>query len=239
MKPKKSLLANNQKYKVMIQLKSVSRIYEKPDQASVYALDNIDLEIKKGEFVAIVGPSGSGKSTVMNILGLLDKPSVGTYYLENKEVNKLTDNELAELRNQKIGFVFQSFNLLPKTTAVENVELPLIYSTKNNIRNLALEALKRVGLEERSTHEPSELSGGQQQRVAIARALVNEPEIIFADEPTGNLDSKAGFEIMELFQKLNSEGKTLVLITHDVEIASVARRVITIKDGHIIEDKAN
>jgi putative ABC transport system ATP-binding protein len=223
----------------MIQLKSVSRIYEKPDQASVYALDNIDLEIKKGEFVAIVGPSGSGKSTVMNILGLLDKPSVGTYYLENKEINKLTDNELAEIRNEKIGFVFQSFNLLPKTTAVENVELPLIYSTRNNIRNLALEALKRVGLEDRSSHKPSELSGGQQQRVAIARALVNEPEIIFADEPTGNLDSKAGSEIMELFQKLNSEGKTLVLITHDIDIASIAGRVITITDGHIIEDKAN
>ena len=221
----------------MIQLKKVSRIYEKPDQANVYALDEIDLEIRKGEFVAIVGASGSGKSTIMNILGLLDKPSVGTYYLENKEVNKLTDNELAELRNEKIGFVFQSFHLLPKTTAAENVELPLIYSCKNNIRNLALEALKRVGLEDRSTHKPSELSGGQQQRVAIARALVNESEIIFADEPTGNLDSKAGSEVMELFQKLNSEGKTVVLITHDAEIAAVASRVITIRDGHIVDDK--
>ncbi len=221
----------------MIQLKEVSKIYEKQDQASVYALDKVKLEIRKGEFVAIIGASGSGKSTIMNILGLLDKPTLGTYYLENKEVNQLSDNELAELRNKKIGFVFQSFNLLPKTSAVENVELPLIYSDKNNIRNLALEALKKVGLGDRSTHKPSELSGGQQQRVAIARALVNEPEIIFADEPTGNLDSKSGAEIMELFQNLNSEGKTLVLITHDAEIAAIAKRVITIKDGHIIEDK--
>ncbi len=223
----------------MIQLKNISKIYKKTDQAMVYALDKIDLEIRKGEFVAIVGASGSGKSTMMNILGLLDKPSAGTYYLENREVNGLTNNELAELRNEKIGFVFQSFNLLPKTTAVENVELPLIYSNKVNIRNLAFEALKRVGLEDRSTHKPSELSGGQQQRVAIARALVNEPEIVFADEPTGNLDSKAGAEVMDLFKKLNSEGSTVVLITHDIEIAAIADRVITIKDGHLIDDLSN
>ncbi len=223
----------------MIQLKNISKIYKKTDQAMVYALDKIDLEIRKGEFVAIVGASGSGKSTMMNILGLLDKPSAGTYYLENREVNGLTNNELAELRNEKIGFVFQSFHLLPKTTAVENVELPLIYSTKVNIRNLAYEALKRVGLEDRSTHKPSELSGGQQQRVAIARALVNEPEIVFADEPTGNLDSKAGAEVMDLFKKLNSEGSTVVLITHDIEIAAIADRVITIKDGHLIDDISN
>ncbi len=223
----------------MIQLKKVSKIYEKQAQESVYALDSVDLEIRKGEFVAISGASGSGKSTIMNILGLLDKPTEGTYYLENKEVNLLTDNQLAELRNKKIGFVFQSFNLLPKTTAVENVELPLIYSDKNNIRNLALEALKKVGLENRSSHKPSELSGGQQQRVAIARALVNEPEIIFADEPTGNLDSKSGTEVMELFKKLHSEGNTVILITHDPEVAARAERLITIKDGHIIEDKMN
>ncbi len=223
----------------MIQLKNVSKIYEKPDQASVYALDKIDLEIRKGEFVAIVGASGSGKSTVMNILGLLDRPSIGTYYLENKEVNQLLDGELAELRNKKIGFVFQSFHLLPKTTAVENVELPLIYSDRVNSKDLAKEALKKVGLEDRYYHKPNELSGGQQQRVAIARALVNEPEIIFADEPTGNLDSQAGKEVMELFQQLHSEGTTIVLITHDNEIAAIAERVITIKDGHIIEDKKN
>lgn len=221
----------------MIQLKNVSKIYEKQSQESVFALDNVDLEIKKGEFVALIGASGSGKSTMMNILGLLDKPTNGTYYLENQEVNQLTDNELAELRNLKIGFVFQSFHLLPKTTAVENVELPLIYSDKNDIRKRALESLKKVGLEDRSFHKPNELSGGQQQRVAIARALVNEPEIIFADEPTGNLDSKSGAEVMELFKKLHSEGKTLVLITHDSEIAAIAERIITIKDGQIIKNK--
>ena len=221
----------------MIQLKNVSKVYKKQAQESVYALNSVNLEIRKGEFVAIVGASGSGKSTMMNILGLLDKPTEGTYYLENKEVNQLSDDELAELRNKKIGFVFQSFHLLPKTSAVENVELPLIYSDKNNIRSLALEALKKVGLEDRTTHKPSELSGGQQQRVAIARALVTEPEIIFADEPTGNLDSKSSEEVMELFKKLHEEGKTLVLITHDAEIAAVAKRVITIKDGKIIEDK--
>lgn len=223
----------------MIQLKSVSKIYEKQDQDSVYALDGIDLEIKKGEFVAITGASGSGKSTLMNIIGLLDKPSVGNYYLDNREVNLMSDNELAELRNKKIGFVFQSFNLLPKTTAAENVELPLIYSDKVNIRNLALEALEKVGLGDRSSHKPSELSGGQQQRVAIVRALVTEPDIIFADEPTGNLDSKASAEIMELFKDLHAEGKTIVLITHENEIAAVAERLITVKDGRIIEDKSN
>jgi len=223
----------------MIQLKNISKIYEKQAQKAVYALDKVDLEIRKGEFVAIVGVSGSGKSTMMNILGLLDKPTNGTYYLENKEVNQLSDNELAELRNKKVGFVFQSFHLLPKTTAIENVELPLIYSDKNDIRKLALDALQKVGLEDRATHKPSELSGGQQQRVAIARAIVTEPEIIFADEPTGNLDSKSGAEVMELFQKLNSEGKTLVLITHDAEIAALAKRIITIKDGNIIDDKSN
>ena len=222
----------------MIQLKNVSKIYDKEGQASVYALDGIDLEIRKGEFVAVVGASGSGKSTAMNILGLLDKPSTGTYYLENKEVSQLSDSELAGIRNEKIGFVFQSFYLLPKTTAVENVELPLIYSDKSDIRNLAMEALRKVGLGDRYSHKPNELSGGQQQRVAIARALVNEPEIILADEPTGNLDSKAGKEIMELFRQFHSEGKTMVLITHDNEIAATAERVITIKDGHIIEDRS-
>ena len=227
----------NYKGNIMIQLKNASKIYEKQSQESVYALDEVDLEIRRGEFIAIIGASGSGKSTIMNILGLLDKPTKGIYYLENQEVNQLTDNKLAELRNQKIGFVFQSFHLLPKTTAVENVELPLIYSDKNDIRKQALESLKKVGLEDRSFHKPNELSGGQQQRVAIARALVNEPEIILADEPTGNLDSKSGTEVMELFKKFHSEGKTVVLITHDNEIAAIADRVITIKDGKIIKDE--
>lgn len=223
----------------MIQLKNVSKIYEKIGQQRVHALNNVDLEIRKGEFVAVVGASGSGKSTMMNILGMLDRPSEGTYYLENKEVSKLTDGELAEIRNKKIGFVFQLFNLLPKTTAIENVELPLIYSDRKEICNLAVNALKKVGLEDRLTHKPNELSGGQQQRVAIARALVNEPEIILADEPTGNLDSKSGTEIIQLFCQLNNEGKTIILITHDNEIARNAKRVIKITDGKIIEDLNN
>ncbi len=221
----------------MIQLKNVTKVYDKSGQQQVHALDQINVSINKGEYVAIIGPSGSGKSTMMNILGLLDRPSQGNYYLENKEVNKLTDNQLSELRNKKIGFVFQSFNLLPKTTAIENVELPLIYSDKRDTKKLAVEALKKVGLGDRLTHKPHELSGGQQQRVAIARALVNDPEIIFADEPTGNLDSNSGAEIIKLFKQLNNEGKTFVLITHDNDIAQNADRIIRIMDGKIVEDK--
>ncbi len=223
----------------MIQLKNVSRIYDKEGQRQVSALDEVNISIVKGEFVAIIGASGSGKSTMMNIMGLLDRPSEGAYYLENKEVNELSDGKLAEIRNKKIGFVFQSFNLLPKTSAIENVELPLIYSDRKETKGLAVEALKKVGLGERLSHKPNELSGGEQQRVAIARALVNEPEIIFADEPTGNLDSKSGTEVMKLFKQLNTEGKTLVLITHDNEIAAEAKRVIRILDGKIVEDTLN
>ncbi len=223
----------------MIQLKNISRVYSKNGREEVRALDGVNISIGKGEFVAIVGSSGSGKSTLMNILGMLDRPSQGNYYLENKEVSKLKDSELAQIRNKKIGFVFQSFNLLPKTTALENVELPLIYSDRKEIKSLAESALKKVGLGERLSHKPNELSGGQQQRVAIARALVNEPEIIFADEPTGNLDSKSGTEVMEIFRQLNKEGKTLVLITHDNEIAENAKRVIRIMDGKVVEDKLN
>lgn len=220
----------------MIQLKSISKIYGKNGGQQVTALYNANLTINKGEFVAIIGASGSGKSTLMNILGMLDRPTSGEYYLENREVSTLTDDELAQIRNKKIGFVFQKFHLLPKTTATENVELPLIYSDRKDIRALAIEALGKVGLRNRSKHHTNELSGGQQQRVAIARALVNEPEVILGDEPTGNLDSKSGLEVVGVFQELNRSGKTIILITHSSEIAEHANRVIRIHDGKITED---
>ncbi|HCT29899.1 MAG TPA: macrolide ABC transporter ATP-binding protein [Bacteroidales bacterium] len=220
----------------MIQLKNVSKKFSNNGQKPVQALKETNLVINQGEFVAIVGPSGSGKSSMMNILGMLDRPTSGEYYFENREINTLSEDELASIRNKKIGFVFQKFHLLPKTTALENVELPLLYSDRKNIRGLALDALKQVGLEERATHRANELSGGQQQRVAIARALVNEPEIIFADEPTGNLDSASGQEIMKIFQELNEAGKTIVLITHDLTIAAYAKRTIQIHDGIVNEN---
>lgn len=220
----------------MIQLKNISKLYGKDSGQQVKALDNASLTIDKGEFVAIIGASGSGKSTLMNILGMLDRPSSGEYFLEGREVNTLTDDELAGIRNKKIGFVFQKFHLLPKTTAAENVELPLIYSDRKATRKLAIEALARVGLSNRSKHRTNELSGGQQQRVAIARALVNEPEVILGDEPTGNLDSKSGLEVVGVFQELNRSGKTIILITHSSEIAEHANRVIRIHDGRIVED---
>jgi len=223
----------------MIHLKNISKIYDKQGHEKVYALNDLNLEISKGEFVAIIGNSGSGKSTLMNIIGLLDKASLGNYYFENREVEKFSDNQLAEIRNQKIGFVFQAFHLLPRTSAIENVELPLIYSTLKETRELAFESLKKVGLADRARHKPNELSGGQQQRVAIARALVTNPDIILADEPTGNLDSQSGAGIMELFIQLHKEGKTIVIITHDPNIAAMAKRVINIRDGRIIEDRKN
>jgi len=219
----------------MIQLKNISKIYGKDGQ-QVKALDNANISIEKGEFVAIVGASGSGKSTMMNILGMLDRPTSGEYYLENKEISTLTDDELAKIRNKKIGFVFQKFHLLPKTTAIENVELPLIYSDRKDIRKLAVDALAKVGLSNRDKHRTNELSGGQQQRVAIARALVNEPEVILGDEPTGNLDSKSGLEVVGVFQELNRSGKTIILITHSSEVAEHANRIIRIHDGKITED---
>ena len=221
----------------MIKLKNISKTFEKDGGISVHALKDVSLEIGKGELVAIIGPSGSGKSTLMNLLGLLDTPTSGQYELENREVSTLNVDELAEIRNQKIGFVFQAFHLLARTSAAENVELPLIYSDKTNIRKLALDALRSVGLENRESHYPSELSGGQQQRVAIARALVNDPEIILADEPTGNLDSKSGLEILSIFQDLNQEGKTVIIITHDQEIASMCHRIMRIVDGEIVSDE--
>ena len=199
----------------------------------VRALHDISIDINYGEFAAIMGPSGSGKSTLMNILGCLDRPTSGSYLLDGTEVSEISDNRLAEIRNRKIGFVFQSFNLLPRISALENVMLPLLYSkNKSRARDRALEALEQVGLAKRSKHKPKELSGGQQQRVAIARALVNDPEIIMADEPTGNLDSKSGKEIMQLLIRLNKEnGKTVLMVTHDPKIGAVVPRVISVFDG--------
>lgn len=222
----------------MIEIHNLYKTYQ-INQIQIQALKNINLSIRKNEFVAIVGPSGSGKTTLMNMLGCLDTPTSGTYILDNVEVSSLTDDELAEIRNQKIGFVFQSFNLIQKLTAIENVELPLIYMGVKSSERLkrAKSALEKVGLGDRLHHKPNELSGGQQQRVAIARALINNPPIIFADEPTGNLDSKSGAEIMNLLKELHKNGNTIILITHDNEIANQADRIIRISDGTIVEDR--
>jgi ABC-type lipoprotein export system ATPase subunit len=222
----------------MIELSGIDKTYHTSADAAVRALIEVDLAIASGEFLAIVGASGSGKSTLMNIMGLLDRPTAGSYQFGGREVGQLTIDELAEIRNRRIGFVFQAFHLLPRTSALENVELPLIYSDRTEFRSLARKALAAVALEDRMSHFPSELSGGQQQRVAIARALVNEPDIIFADEPTGNLDSRAGMEIMEIFQRLNREGKTVVLVTHDEALAGLASRIVRLSDGRIIEDES-
>lgn len=221
----------------MIRLLNITKIYHKNAIAEVKAVQDVSLEIKAGEFVAIMGPSGSGKSTLMNIMGCLDKPTNGSYYLDRREVNKLDDDTLARIRNQKIGFVFQTFNLLARTSALENVELPLIYSNRSDLSRLVRQALEKVGLGDRVRHFPGELSGGEQQRVAIARALVNDPEIIFADEPTGNLDTRSGMEVISIFQRLNKEGRTIVLVTHNKDIAHHAGRIFSIKDGKIIGDE--
>ena len=202
------------------------------------ALRSVSLEVTPGEFIAIMGASGSGKTTLMNVIGCLDLPSAGRYLLEGVDVRQLNDNQLAAIRNRKIGFVFQSFNLIPRSSAVHNVEMPLIYAgVTGGRRERALAALESVGLGDRARHQPSELSGGQQQRVAIARALVTEPAILLADEPTGNLDSESSVEIMRLLQELNEEGRTVVLITHEDEVAAFARRVVRLKDGLVVRDE--
>ena len=208
---------------------------------TVKAIDNISLKINKKEYVALMGTSGSGKSTLMNIIGCLDTPSKGSYYLNNKNVGELSDNKLAEIRNLEVGFVFQTFNLLPRMNALDNVALPLIYAgyAKDDRIKLAKKALEEVGLSDRLYHKPNELSGGQRQRVAIARALVNSPSIILADEPTGNLDSKNSGEIMKIFKRIHQKGNTIILVTHETEIAKNANRIIKLKDGQILTDEKN
>jgi len=222
----------------VVRVSNVKRIYQM-GSVEVHALRGIDLSIARGEFVSIMGPSGCGKSTLMHIIGCLDRPSFGHVHLDEVDIDELDDNSLAEIRNKKVGFVFQTFNLLPKLNAVENVELPLIYAGKgfDQRREKAAELLTIVGLKERMDHKPSELSGGQSQRVAIARALANNPSIILADEPTGNLDSKSGEEIIHLFKELNKKGITLIIVTHDEEIASHSQRIIRLKDGLIVADE--
>ena len=225
--------------KKVIETKKLNRIF-KNGEIKVHALKDIDMIIEEGEFVAIMGASGSGKSTLLHIIGCLDRATSGEYDLDGVQVNKLGKNQLADVRNQKIGFIFQSYNLLSRTTALENVELPLIYDRSGqftNSKELAQKALEQVGLADRIYNKTNELSGGQQQRVAIARALVNNPALILADEPTGNLDSKASIDIADLFVQLNNEGKTIVMITHEPEIAQFAKRMIYLRDGQIISDK--
>ena len=221
----------------MITLEGITKVY-RAGEVEVAALKGISLHIPEGEFVAIMGPSGSGKSTLMNLIGCLDQPSSGRYILDGYDVSALTDDQLAWIRNRKIGFVFQSYNLIPRASAVHNVEMPLIYAGDNQQRReRALAALESVGLLPRASHLPNELSGGQQQRVAVARALVTDPSILLADEPTGNLDSESSVEIMKLLRELNHQGRTIVLITHEPDIAAFAQRVVRLRDGVIVSDE--
>jgi putative ABC transport system ATP-binding protein len=220
----------------LIEIRGLSKLYRMGDSV-VRALDGVDLEIEQGEFVAITGASGSGKSTMMHLLGCLDRPTSGQYLLDGRDVGRLSDHDLAAIRNRKIGFVFQTFNLINRTTAVENVAVPLFYSRKTALKGPALQALERVGLKERAGHQPSELSGGERQRVAIARAIVNDPLLLMADEPTGNLDSRTGAQIMRIFHDLNAQGVTIVMVTHEPEIAEQARRIVQMRDGKIVADR--
>jgi len=224
----------------LIKTSKLSRNYYLGDNV-VMALKDVSMTINKGEFLAIMGPSGSGKSTVMNLIGCLDTPTSGQFFFDNLDVANLSSDELAEIRNEKIGFVFQSFNLLARTSALENVQLPMMYSGAARIkrREAAEQVLKQVGLADRIDHQPSQLSGGQQQRVAVARALVNNPSLILADEPTGALDTKTGIEIMGLFQKLNSSGITIIIITHEYDVAQFANRILRFKDGEIVDEEIN
>jgi putative ABC transport system ATP-binding protein len=224
----------------IIETHNISRIYQMGTQ-TVNALQSISISIDRGEYCAFMGPSGSGKSTLMNIVGCLDTPTSGTYILNNKYVSEMTENELADTRNKEIGFVFQTFNLLPRASALENVALPLIYAgySKADRHEKAMATLESVGLADRSHHKPNELSGGQRQRVAIARALVNDPSIILADEPTGNLDTKTSYDIMNLFQELHDKGNTIIMVTHEDDIAHYAHRIIRLRDGLIEWDKKN
>ena len=224
----------------IIEMKEISRIYKMGSEV-VRALQSITIDINKGEYVAFMGPSGSGKSTLMNIIGCLDTPTSGTYILNGHDVSHLTENELAEIRNKEIGFVFQTFNLLPRASALDNVALPLIYAgySRSEREEKALQALANVGLADRAHHRPNELSGGQRQRVAIARALVNNPSIILADEPTGNLDSKTSYDIMDLFQQLHDQGNTIIMVTHEDDIAHYSHRIVRLRDGLIESDEPN
>jgi len=222
----------------MLNIEGLTKQY-KTDELELFALQNVSIHVAQGEFVAIVGPSGSGKSTFMNMLGCLDRPTSGSYVLDGIDVTQLKDSGLAQVRNQKIGFVFQSFHLLPRATSLRNVELPMMYAGvgMTERKKRAKAALQRVGLAQRMDHKPTQLSGGQRQRVAIARALVNQPAILLADEPTGNLDSRSSIEIMAIFQELHAQGVTILLVTHEADIAQHAERVITFRDGHIIRDE--
>lgn len=226
--------------KRIIHTTNISRIYRMGSE-TIHALKSISININKGEYVAFMGPSGSGKSTLMNIIGCLDTPTTGTYILNERDVSDMTENELAEIRNKEIGFVFQTFNLLPRASSLENVSLPLVYAGygKSAREEKALGALESVGLGDRARHKPNELSGGQRQRVAIARALVNDPSIILADEPTGNLDSKTSYDIMELFQELHDKGNTIIMVTHEDDIAHYAHRIVRLRDGQIEADVPN
>jgi len=223
---------------MLISISNLRKIYQM-GEAEVRALDGVDLKVEAGEYVAIMGPSGSGKSTLMNLIGCLDTPTSGEYILNGKRVSDLDDTELAEIRNHEIGFVFQTFNLLSRATALSNVELPLIYAriSARERHRRAREALEKVGLDDRAKHQPNELSGGQRQRVALARALVNQPSILLADEPTGNLDSRTSAEMMELFNELNAAGNTMIVVTHEEDIAAHARRVVRLLDGKIVVDE--